>query len=106
MNQLLASHWNSCHETALLEGREGQGTSFYSGCSPTPGVAVQHSVSEQLRPVPCQVRLHRRQARAEGVAQVEPGDGRGAGAVHQPPVPPPGHHPRTPAPPRGVPGPS
>lgn len=39
-------------QLCLREGSEEQGTSFCSRCSPSPGVVVQHSVSEQLCPVP------------------------------------------------------
>ena len=55
---------------------------------------------------PCpQVCLHRRPARAQGLQEVDPGDGRGTCTIHQPAVPPPGHHARTSASPRGVSGP-
>lgn len=55
---------------------------------------------------PCpQVCLHRCPARTQGLQEVDPGDGRGARAVHQPAVPSPGHHARAAASPRGVSGP-
>ena len=52
-----------------------------------------------------QVRLHRCPPRAQGLKEVDPGDGCGARAVRQPAVPPPGHHARAASSPRGVSGP-
>lgn len=67
----------------------------------SPAAAPPHLA---LLPRP-QVCLHRCPTRAQGLKEVDAGDGRGARAVHQPAVPPSRHHAREAPPPRGVSGP-
>lgn len=96
---ILAEHSGTAWEARLSYRRlPGAGTWLWRNPAAPPAAPV-HLLT---RPQVC---LRRCPARTQGLKEVDPGDGRGACAAHQPAVPPPCHHARTAPPPRGVSGP-